>query len=108
MNRDEFNGRTFEIPACKGFLLTERTSKHLEFYREGVEAEFFSSVEECAEKIRYYLENPEQRLAIAERGYRRAIDSDYSYARRMSDALATVRAIVAEDDCATNELIGPP
>jgi len=54
-NRDEFTSRTFEIPACKGFLLAQRTDKHLEIYEEGKEAEFFSSHSECADKIRFYL-----------------------------------------------------
>ena len=95
LNRDEFNGRTFEIPACGGFFLAERTPKHLEFYEEGKEAEFFSSVEECADKVQFYLRNEPQRLRVARAGHRRALESDYSYKRRLTDALAKVKEVAA-------------
>lgn len=93
LNRDQFNGRTFEIPACQGFFLAERTPKHLEFYEEGKEAEFFSTVEECADKIHFYSKNESQRIKVARAGYRRAVDSDYSYHRRLKDALMRIKEL---------------
>lgn len=92
-NRDEYSMRTFEIPACAGFLLAERTRKHLELFEEGREAEFFGSIEECAEKMRFYLANETVRLKIAEAGYRRCVESDYSLHRRMNDALRLIREV---------------
>jgi hypothetical protein len=89
-NCDEYTGRSFEIPASKGFLLAMRTSAHQQFFSEGVEAEFFSSVEECAEKIKFYLTHDEARAKIAEAGYNRCIASDYSLRRRIRDALKVV------------------
>ena len=90
-NRDEFTLRTFEIPACKGFFLAQRTDKHLEIYEEGKEAEFFSSHDECADKIRFYLKNEEARKKIAEAGYERCIKSGYSLHDRLSKALEQVK-----------------
>lgn len=92
-NRDEYSMRTFEIPACKGFFLAERTPKHLELFEEGKEAEFFGSPEECAEKIRYYLGHEDERSKIAEAGYQRCVGSDYTIHRSLSDALARVTDI---------------
>jgi spore maturation protein CgeB len=86
-NRDEYNGRTFEIPGSAGFFLAERTPKHQELYEEGKEAEFFSSAEECADKITFYLNNEEARRRIAAAGYERCIRSDYSLVSRMREAL---------------------
>src|ERR1035437_2178670 len=87
-NRDEYTMRTFEIPGSGGFLLAERTPKHQELYEEGIEAEFFSSAEECADKIKFYLNNEEARQRIATAGYERCVRSDYRLVSRMREALA--------------------
>lgn len=92
-NRDEFTSRSFEIPACKGFFLAERTPKHLELYEEGKEAEFFSSYEECADKIRFYSKNMAERKKIAEAGYNRCLNSGYSLHNRLSKALEEVKLV---------------
>jgi len=89
-NFDEYNGRSFEIPAAGGFFLAERTPTHSRLYREGVEAEFFSDERELVEKCRYYLTHEEERKAIASAGQRRARRDDYSLTRRLRDALAIV------------------
>lgn len=70
--------RTFEIPAVGAFLLAERTQRHLELYREGVEAEFFAGDEELVDKTRFYLTNPEARARIAAAGYAKAHSSGWS------------------------------
>ncbi len=93
-NRDEYTMRTFEIPACKGFLLAERTPAHRELFTEGKEAEFFSSTEECADKIRFYLREEALRARIAENGHRRCLASDYSLQRSMAEAMKHIQSMV--------------
>lgn len=92
-NRDDYSMRTFEVPACKGFFLAERTATHQELFEEGIEAEFFSSTEECAEKIRFYLKHDTARTRIAEQGHRRCIGSDYSLRKRLADAVEEIESI---------------
>lgn len=92
-NRDDFTLRTFEITACKGFFLAQRSTKHLELYEEGKEAEFFDSNEECADKIRFYLKHDSERIKIAEAGYQRCIKSGYSMSERLSKALSEVMVV---------------
>jgi spore maturation protein CgeB len=77
MNEEDVAHKAFEIAACGGFLLALRSPGHQACFEEGKEAEFFSSLEECADKIRYYLEHPVEREEIARRGCERAMNSGY-------------------------------
>lgn len=83
INNDQYTRRVFEIPACKGFLLAQRTPVMQELYVEGREAEYFSSNEELVDKIRYYLSHENQRQKIIEGGYRRCMTSEYDIYSRM-------------------------
>jgi spore maturation protein CgeB len=92
-NCDEYNGRSFDIPASAGFLLAERTQAHQGFYEEGREAEFFETADELIDKTHFYLANEPARRAIALRGYERTKKDGYSLQRRMRDAIATVQTL---------------
>ena len=87
INRDEVTSRSVEIPACGGFMLGERTPRHLEFFEEGKEAEYFGSNREMLEKVRYYLENNEDREKIARAGRERCLASGYSMRSQLAQML---------------------
>ena len=76
-NRDEVAHKSFEITACGGFLLAERTPEHQACFREDEEAVFFSDFEECRAKIERYLNDEPARARIAAAGQRRAVTSGY-------------------------------
>ena len=71
--------KTFEIPACMGFMLTNRTEEQLSFFPEDVAAVYFSTEEELTDKVRFYLNNEEKRKAISCKGYEIAQNHRYSH-----------------------------
>jgi spore maturation protein CgeB len=83
---DETTTRTYEIPACRGFMLHERSPELLTLFEEDKEVVCFDSAEEAAAKIKYYLAHPREREAIAEAGYGRCVPA-YSYDNRMWEIL---------------------
>jgi spore maturation protein CgeB len=93
---DYTTGRTFQIPACKGFMLHERNDEVLDLFEEGKEIACYASVPELAEKIDYYLAHQEERTAIAAAGYRRCVPA-YSDTTRLRSLLQWHREHFPED-----------
>lgn len=74
-NMTSHNMRTFEVPASKAFLLSERTLEQSEqLFNEGENIECFANIEELVSKINFYLKNDEHRSRITEHGFERAQD----------------------------------
>lgn len=90
INRDLHTSRSIEIPACRGFMIAEKTNEHLELFEEDTEAVYFDSNEELLQKVQYYLKNDEKRVEIAQNGYKRCISSGYSYDDRVKEILNEV------------------
>jgi hypothetical protein len=72
-NRDLHTTRTMEIPYAGGLFCAERTSEHLQLYREDEEAVFWEDVNECADKCRNLLAYPEKREQIRLAGMSRVL-----------------------------------
>ena len=94
-NHDEFTHKSFEIAACEGFLLAERSEGHLQRFVEDEEAVFFSDFDECAEKIRRYLPDEAARTRIAAAGRARAERSGYHNDRQVGLIVERMREIIA-------------
>ena len=93
-NQDEFVHKSFEIAGCGAFLLAERSQGHLERFKEDEEAVFFSTIEECAEKIRRYLPDEAARSRIAAAGRERAVRDGYHNDRQVGLIVERARQIV--------------
>lgn len=89
-NRDQYTRRVFEITACAGFLLAERTDAMLELFPEGSCAEYFSSVEEFIDKARFYTSSEQARNKIAAAGHARVHASGHDLHSRLRQWLADV------------------
>jgi hypothetical protein len=93
-NRDGHCMRTFEVPACGAFMLAERTSEHLEYFREGEEVAYFTSPAELVDKVRYYLIHENERQRMAEGAYRRITTGSHTYAHRLRQILELADPLV--------------
>lgn len=69
----QIKGRNFEVPGCKGLLLTP-VVPHLESYFEpDREVLVFRDEDELVDKVRFYLEREDLRRQVATRGYARCL-----------------------------------
>ncbi|MDE2311644.1 MAG: glycosyltransferase [Patescibacteria group bacterium] len=71
--RRQIKGRTFEVPACGGFLLTGDADNLRDYYVDGKEIVIFKDKRDLAEKCRYYLAHDQERKAIAKAGFERTL-----------------------------------
>lgn len=94
-NRDEFVHKSFEIAACGGFLLAERTAGHMERFVEDREAVFFDGYKELLEKIRHYFDDEDARRRISLAGCHRAWNSGYDNDSQVRLITNRLRSILA-------------
>lgn len=88
-NAEDVKARNFEIPFAGGFQLTNYVP-HLERHFEiGKEIAVYTTPEDCAWKIRYYLANEPERASIAAAGRSRAL-KDHTYLRRLELVLEKI------------------
>jgi spore maturation protein CgeB len=87
LNRDTYTRRCFEIPAAGTFMLSEYSDDLAGLYREGTEAEFFRSEKELIFKLKQYVENDDQRRAIAAAGLKRVWADGHDVCSRMEQVL---------------------
>lgn len=67
------NQKTFEIPAAKGFQLSDFRSDIAGIFTVGKEIEIFRSPQELREKVLWYLNHEQERATIAQAGHERLL-----------------------------------
>ena len=77
--------RDFKIMGSGGFLLTQWYQGIDDLMNVGAEMDCYNSIEECLEKVKYYLEHTEEREKIAQAGYEACHDK-----HKYSDRLQTI------------------
>lgn len=68
--------RDFDAPMSGALYLTHRAPDLCRLYEEGVEIECYTTPEEAANKIHYYLANPDKLSIIAAAGHAKALSRD--------------------------------
>lgn len=89
----QIKGRTFEVPACGGLLLTGAAAGLEEYYLPGKEVIVYDDAAEIPGLCRWLLDDHEVRDRIAAAGFRRTV-AEHSYSRRFS-ALFTQMGLTA-------------
>jgi hypothetical protein len=78
---NDINYRTFETCGCGTMLLTNYTPGLEKLFDIGKEIVVYTSIEDLDNKVKYYLENEDERNLIAESGYQR-VKRDHTYSER--------------------------
>lgn len=90
----DINAKYFEILSSGSFMLTNYNRYFHEYMdlNEDIDKMFYRSEEELGEKIRYYLENEEEREQIAGRAFKYVYDN-HSYENRAELILSKINNI---------------
>jgi glycosyltransferase involved in cell wall biosynthesis len=87
--------RLFETALAGGFQLVDGSLPETKsYYRDSEEIACFSNIDECVAKVRYYLQNPHERLAMARAAQQRT-RREHLYAHRVAKLLTTVDSVAA-------------
>lgn len=88
LNKDTYTRRCFEIPAVKTMMLAPYTSDIASLYEESREAVLFHDKNDFVNKIKYYLSHEEERLKIAEAGYKRLMSDGHEAKDRIREIIS--------------------
>ena len=80
-------GRDFEVPMSGGLYLTQDNSELSLVYEIGKEIITYHDVQDCAEKIKFLLANPEEAEKIRNAGRKRAL-RDHTWEKRFEDVFS--------------------
>ena len=99
MKLTTLKGRDFEVPGAGGAYLTTFNADLAQFFDIGREIACYQSMEEMVEVARRLVRDDQARLAMAERGYARAL-REHRWMHRFLDVL---RALGAYDEAVIRE-----
>lgn len=85
--------RTYELSAAHCFFIHRRTDYVCSLYDQEKEVPLFDTIEELADKIRYFLVRPDERRRIALAAHHRAVPA-YSLDRRAEDIVGILRNLL--------------
>ena len=86
------NERTFKIPLCGGFEITDDVACIRKYFEDGKEIIIAKNEKDWFEKIEYYIKNPEKKLPIIEAG-RGKILLEHTYHNRVEQIISIYNEI---------------
>ncbi len=81
--------RVFEALACGAFVICDRQRDVFSLFEEGTHLVSFHDSDDLVEKVKYYLEHPAERSAIAARGRTECL-AKHTYVHRIQDLLSII------------------
>lgn len=82
-----WSDRNAQIMSCGGFVMFRHVPLSEAVFRDNIE--YFHNTNDCVEKIKFYLDNPDKAQAIAEKGYQFA-QNNLKVDNRVKDLLTIV------------------
>ncbi len=89
-NYDNYGIRSYEIPACGSFLLSEDTEEMRKLYEPKIEFDVFKNSDELIGKAKFYLENEDKANKIAIMGHKKCLSLKSSVYDRVEQYLKEV------------------
>jgi len=83
--------KVYEILACRCFLLADNQPDVRVLFKDGGHLAVFKDTADLKGKIKYYLENHQERKRISAQGYAEVVEK-HTYARRVKEMLGIIRA----------------
>ena len=80
--KEAVNQRVFDVPACGAFILTDYQKGLDELFDVGKEMIVYRDKDEIPGLVKYYLDNPEKREAVAKKGAERVL-KEHTYKHRL-------------------------
>lgn len=87
---DDINYRTFETLGCKTFLLTNYTENLEKLFDIGKHLVTYTTKDDLNNKVKYYLNNPEEREKIAKSGYEH-VKKNHTYLNRAEKIIEIIK-----------------
>lgn len=87
---DDINFRTFETLGCKTFLITNQTPGLEELFEIDKHLVVYKNNDELIEKIKFYLENENERALIENQGYD-FVKSNHTYFQRAKQIVKIIK-----------------
>lgn len=81
--------RDFDATMSGALYITHRNPDLLKLFEEGKEIECYDSIDECVQKIKYYLAHPNQLRTIAGEGLAKA-RTQHTWEKRIADTLRLI------------------
>jgi glycosyltransferase involved in cell wall biosynthesis len=80
------NERTFKIPFCNGFEITDNVACIHKYFKVGEEIIVAENKQDWFDKIDYYIKNPDKRLEIIAKGKAR-VEKNHTYHNRVEQII---------------------
>jgi hypothetical protein len=87
---NDINYRTFETTGCKTLLMTNYTPGLEKLFNIGNEIVVYDGLEDLDNKVKYYLDNDDERDRISEAGYQRS-KKDHTYDVRANQLMDIIK-----------------